>query len=69
MDKMAETAIRSVGTNAIPAFLQMMATKESPLRIKVTRVVPNQLLGVLQIRGLHNTVVIFTGIRALEHMD
>jgi hypothetical protein len=51
LDKQAETAVRSIGTNAIPILLKMMATTESPIRIKLTKPVPKKWLGFLHIDG------------------
>ena len=51
LDKQAEMAIRSIGTNAIPSLLKMMATTESPIRLKVTGAMPKKCLGLLHIDG------------------
>jgi hypothetical protein len=51
LDKQAEMAIRSIGTNAIPSLLKMMATTESRIRLNVTGAVPKKWLGFLHIDG------------------
>lgn len=42
--KQAETAIRQIGTNAIPTCLKMMTTRESPLKLKLLALVPQRWL-------------------------
>jgi HEAT repeat protein len=37
-----ETAIQQIGTNAIPIYLGMIATKESALRLKLLALLPNR---------------------------
>jgi len=35
LDRQAETALQHFGTNAVPIYLQMMTTRESPLKVKL----------------------------------
>lgn len=42
VDKATENAIRQIGTNAIPIYSEMMASKESSLTIKLLSSMPNR---------------------------
>ena len=42
LDRQAETTIRKIGTNAVPILLELMASKESPLRMKLWPRTPNR---------------------------
>ena len=44
LDKRAEAAIRHIGTNAIPRYLKMMATRESPQKFTLMSLVPTRWL-------------------------
>jgi hypothetical protein len=49
----AETAIRQIGTNAIPLYLEMLTTKESTLKLKLLTMVPNRWAGRLPRNGVY----------------
>jgi HEAT repeat protein len=49
--KQAETAIRQIGTNAIPIYLDMIASQESSFRVKLLTKTPRQLLKKLHIQN------------------
>jgi hypothetical protein len=40
LDKEAQIAIRTIGTNAVPVYLRLMTTRESPFRLKLMAFVP-----------------------------
>jgi hypothetical protein len=48
-DPQAGAAIQHCGTNSIPTLLRMLATRESPLRIKFTSKIPKSWLTTLHI--------------------
>jgi len=48
----AETAIRHIGTNAIPIFLSIITTRESPFKLRVMALVPNRWLARLRVRSM-----------------
>jgi hypothetical protein len=45
VDTATESAIRQIGTNAIPIYLEMMASKESSLTIKLLSSIPSRWFG------------------------
>ncbi len=42
LDKQAQAAIRHIGTNAIPIYLQLMTGRESPFKLKLRAFLPKQ---------------------------
>ena len=40
--RQTETAIRQIGTNAIPIYLDMLAAKESALKLRLLTLVPSR---------------------------
>lgn len=54
LGKEAETAIRQIGTNAIPTYLRMITTRESPLKLKLMALVPMRWLTRLHVRGVYD---------------
>jgi HEAT repeats/HEAT repeat len=52
LDKQAETAIRNIGTNALPSLLKMIGAKESPVRIKLLARVPKPWLTRFHVSGV-----------------
>jgi HEAT repeat protein len=48
-DPEARVAIQHCGTNSIPLLLRMLATRESPLRVKLTSKIPTSWLTTLHI--------------------
>lgn len=54
LDKEAETAIRQIGTNAIPIYLRIITTQESPLKLKLLALLPKRLLVNPQPRRLYD---------------
>ena len=52
LDKQAEAAIRQIGPNAIPHYLKMMASRESPLKLKLMSLVPTRLQTRFPMRNL-----------------
>jgi hypothetical protein len=53
LDKQAETAIRQIGTNAIPLYLSIITTRESPLKLKLLALVPKRWLVRFHLRGVY----------------
>jgi hypothetical protein len=53
-DKQAETAIRQIGTNAIPMYLSIITTRESPLELKLLSLVPKRWLARFHLRSIYN---------------
>jgi hypothetical protein len=47
--RQAEAAIRAIGTNAIPIYLKLIRTKESPLVVKFLRFMPRRWLSRLRV--------------------
>ena len=45
LGRQTETAIRQIGTNAIPIYLGMVTTKESALKLKMLTLVPSRWAG------------------------
>ncbi len=62
LDKQAGAAIRQIGTNAIPLYLEMMATRESPLKLKLMALIPRWLarfhsrrfVGLRELNGVYD---------------
>jgi HEAT repeats len=48
----AEAAIRNIGTNALPLCLQLVKTKESPIKVKLLTLVPGPWLDGFHVPGL-----------------
>jgi hypothetical protein len=53
-EKQAANAIRHIGTNAIPIYLEMMTTRESPLKLKLMALVPRGWLARFHLRSVYN---------------
>lgn len=53
-DKQAETAIRQIGTNAIPMYLSIITTRESPIKLKLLALVPKRWLARFHLRSVYN---------------
>ena len=54
LGKEAETAIRRIGTNAIPVYLKILTTRDPPLKLKVMALVSNRWLARLQVRSVYD---------------
>jgi len=48
----AETAIRHIGTNAIPIYLSIITTRESAFKLRVMALIPNGWLARLRVRSM-----------------
>jgi HEAT repeat protein len=51
LGKQAETAIRQIGTNALPLYLRRLTYRFPPLKLKVMALVPDRWLSALHVRG------------------
>src|ERR1035437_715646 len=47
LGKQTETAIRQIGTNAIPIYMGIITTKESALKLRLLTLVPSRWAGQL----------------------
>ncbi|MGO8925638.1 MAG: HEAT repeat domain-containing protein [Limisphaerales bacterium] len=54
LEKQAETAIRQIGTNAIPPYLSIITTRESPLKLKLLALVPKRWLDRFHLRSVYD---------------
>ena len=54
LGKQTETAIRQIGTNAIPIYLGIIATRESALKLKLLALVPKRWLALFPISTVHD---------------
>ena len=55
LDKQAEAAIRQIGTNAIPLYLEMIATKQSPFSFKLSALVPAKWFAQLHSHSMYES--------------
>ena len=54
LDKQAETAIRRIGTNAVPRYLRIITTRESPLKKRLKAVVPKRWQDLVHWRSTYD---------------
>jgi hypothetical protein len=54
LDRQAEAAIRHIGTNAIPLYLRIITTRESPLKLKLLALMPKRWLAWFHLRNVNN---------------
>src|SRR5579864_2809300 len=54
LGKEAETAVRRIGTNAIPVYLKILTARDLPLKLKVMALVSNRWLARLQVRSVYD---------------
>jgi hypothetical protein len=52
LDRQAEAAIQQIGTNAVPFYLQLMTTRESPIKVKWLALAPKPWLARFHIPGV-----------------
>jgi HEAT repeats len=54
LGKQTETAIRQIGTNAIPIYLGIITTRESALKLKLMALVPKRWLARFPMRSVYD---------------
>jgi hypothetical protein len=54
LGKQTETAIRQIGTNAIPIYLGIITTRESALKLKLKALVPKRWLARFPMRSVYD---------------
>jgi hypothetical protein len=54
LGKQSETAIRQIGTNAIPTYLGIVSTRESALKLKLMALVPKRWLARLPMSSVYD---------------